>query len=312
MTLQLETIRREFPALDPGDANVIDACCLHDAAASNVRRILRSCPEEHLGQGGGIVADEILHHHPDVRDAMDDTPDAFDYWDYQCGFSEVRTRVLQAALSAMGGRMLETLIRELGEIEHWIACMAEMGIAPAVSDWADCLEQHERWRNVVLGRQCEYAAADFWAEHDDLHAWNTLSGAVAMDGLVIVPILSQSEFATECARRAPDLYQQYVNLCIENLARPFLAYSEASGETVTICVLSMERSAWVLSEPSYAVAEPEVIDALQKFASLYRCNVNGARPNAHRSWLDDPAEHTSVEMADGEMEPDWGDQRMAA
>ena len=190
MTLQLETIRRDFPALDPGDANVIDACCLHDVAASNVRRILRSCPEEHLGQGGGIVADEILHHHPDVRDAMDDTPDAFDYWDYQCGFSEVRTRVLQAALSAMGGRMLETLIRELGDIEPWIACMAEMGIAPAVSDWADCLEQHERWQNVVRGRQCEYAAADFWAEHDDLHAWNTLSGAVAMDGLVIVPILS--------------------------------------------------------------------------------------------------------------------------
>ena len=209
---------------------------------------------------------EILHQlEPDERPDFGDS-----LWIDSDGFSPFRTTVIKLACAALDCTEPHLLEAELEDLEHWICQLDNMRINPDLQDWENCRNHQALWQRHVLDRDYDENTARLLGHSKGrLPIWNVYADVHKVDNLIIIPIRSQAELATEAALQQPDLYPKYVNRCIANTARVFVVMDDNTGRATTLCALRFRKGRWQLSYPAQMMAEEETLRALTKFAKLY-------------------------------------------
>ena len=274
MPMDNQQILQGFPEITKDTADNIAAYCEEQQALDNVLDILRASPTNHVAPAAEIVVEQISQNDPEilseVRRIDDHQDEHVGSWDPSFGFLKVRTQALKAAVATIGEKTTEEVRQALSKIEPFIRQWQEMRLEPAITDWESCLDLQRRWQRHVLEREYDHNTTQLLGERNTLHQWNSAIDARKVEDLIIVPILSQAELATETALNQPDIYPRYINRCIANTARIFVVMDDESGATVCLCVLRMRKGAWRLSEPTRMSQDESVIRTLEKFAKTYQ------------------------------------------
>ena len=296
-----ESIMAEFPAVTAQTADDLADRIQETMAAANVLNILRSCQAEAVEQAIGIITEQMDSHEAELQDDPDPTegPNLGDsLWHYEDGFTEIRTKIIKMACTALDRMKPETISEELERLDPWICQIDTMQIKPRVLNWQDCIDQSQLWQQHVINRDYDANTADLLGSPDGkLAGWNSLIGAHKLAHLIIVPIQSQEELATEAALNDPTIYPRYIHKCIANTARPFVVFEDQTGNTRTLCVLRRHKGSWKVATPTWREQDQTTIDLLNKFAKTYRAFENEPGPKAHRSGRRPPGEHTTGEPA---------------
>ena len=274
MSIDTQQILREFPEIAEDTADIINSCCDWQKALNNVLGILRTLPDGHIARAAEIVAEQISQNDPEtiaqLRSIEQQEDQHLGSWDPYNGFPKIRTRALKAAIATIGEKTIDEVRRALSEMEPFLRQLEQMRLEPAIDDWDGCLELQRSWQHHVLKRDYDHNTMHLLGERKELHRWNSAIDARKVDDLIIVPILSQEELATEAALNQPDIYPRYINRCIANTARIFVVMDDESGATVCLCMLRMRKGAWRLSEPTRMSQHESVIRTLEKFAKTYQ------------------------------------------
>ena len=289
-----ESIVAEFPAVTVDTAEDLTGWIQAAAAAANVLDILRSCPAEAVEQAIAIIIEQMDCHDAELLHSMEPaerTDFGDSIWLADDGFTEVRTQVIRLACSDLGQTQPEVISKELERLDPWICQLDTMRLTPKALNWQDCIVQSQLWQRHVIERDYDANTAELLGSPDGkLAAWNSLADPRKMGDLIIAPIHTQEELATESALNEPDIYRRYVNRCIANAARPFVVIEDRTGQTRTLCVLRKRRGRWQLSTPTWQERDQSTIEQLKRFAGIYQALEHEAGPNAHQSWRRHPGE----------------------
>ena len=272
-----EALVTQLPPMTPDTANELAMRMTKPAAAKNVLNILRNCTPERIELGAKIIIDQIhrrttqTDHHDgetgETRNSDDGT------WDERKGFSDLRTRVIELACTALEHSGFTQITKELEVIEPWIHLLDTMQIKPQLDDWPACRKHQEQWQHQIVNRNYDATTGRLLgAPKGRIKSWpnNGIADVITMKNIIICPITNQAELASECAAHIPHLYQTYLNRCTNNVAQMFNVTNTESGDTITLCALRFHKRKWKLTYPTSQFHDRATLKLLKDFAERYQ------------------------------------------